>query len=230
MGRGLEETPMAESILDHEDLARRIKGLRAGGKRVVVTNGCFDLLHVGHIRCLKDAASRGDCLVVAINSDKSVRALKGAGRPVQPQAERAEILIALRGVDYVTVFDEPTVATLLRQLRPQVVAKGTDYDAKNFPEREVLAEIGAELVIVGDSKDHSTIDLIGRIRASKGGGPSGKSATKSGSAARGAKPAAAKKGKSGAKPSAKALVERVLAAKASAAKRRGKSLTSEAHA
>jgi rfaE bifunctional protein nucleotidyltransferase chain/domain len=155
---------MGQIVLDHEDLAKRVKGLRLGGKRVVVTNGCFDLLHVGHIRCLADAASRGDCLVVAINSDSSVRKLKGAGRPVQPQAERAEILCAIQGVSYVTIFDEESVGPLLKLLRPQIVAKGTDYTAHNLPEKDVVAEIGAELVIVGDPKRHSTIDLIARVR------------------------------------------------------------------
>ena len=111
-------------VRDHEELARRLRGLRDAGKRVVFTNGCFDLLHVGHIRCLQDAANRGDYLVVALNSDASVRKLKGPSRPVQNQDERAELLCALNGVAYVTIFDDETCGPLLKLLRPQLVAKG----------------------------------------------------------------------------------------------------------
>ncbi|MBL8843418.1 MAG: adenylyltransferase/cytidyltransferase family protein [Planctomycetes bacterium] len=155
-------------LRDHDELAQRLRGLRDGGKRVVFTNGCFDLLHVGHIRCLIDAAKRGDFLVVALNSDASIRKLKGPDRPVQPEAERAEILAALNGVAYVTIFHEETCGPLLRKLRPQLVAKGTDYSLETLPEREVLAEIGAELILVGDPKDHSTVDLLARIRGQQG--------------------------------------------------------------
>jgi rfaE bifunctional protein nucleotidyltransferase chain/domain len=165
---------MGQIVLDHDDLARRVRSLRAGGRTVVVTNGCFDLLHVGHVRCLTDAATRGDCLIVALNGDASVRKLKGAGRPLQPQAERAEILAAIQGVSYVTIFEEESVGPLLRKLRPQVLAKGTDYDASNLPERDVLAEIGAELISCGDRKSHATVDLIAKLRrvAAKPAAPS----------------------------------------------------------
>ncbi len=177
-------------IRDHDMLAQRVRGLRDGGKRVVFTNGCFDLLHVGHIRCLTDAARRGDYLVVALNSDASIRKLKGAGRPVQSEEERAEILAAIQGVAYVTLFDEETCGTLLRKLRPHFVAKGTDYRLETLPEREVLAEIGAELILVGDPKNHSTIDLIAQIRSGKSAKPAGKSAGRNGKpAAKSARPA-----------------------------------------
>ena len=228
-------------VLDHDELARRMRSLRDGGKRIVLTNGCFDLLHVGHLRCLSDAATRGDFLVVAINSDASVRRLKGADRPVQPAAERAEILSAITGVSYVTVFDEPTVGPLLRKLRPQIVAKGTDYDADNLPEREVVAEIGAELAIVGDPKRHSTIRLLERIRSGRGvavarekrpakGTP--KRAGGRAGATRGATRSGGKKTKAasrGSAPSgARAMVARAIAARSAGARKR--SSASEAHA
>ena len=178
-------------VLDHAELARRTRALREGGKKVVFTNGCFDLLHVGHVRCLTDAATRGDFLIVALNSDASVKKLKGPERPVQPQLERAEIVASIAGVSYVTIFEEPTVGPLLRKLRPQVVAKGTDYDSDNLPEKEVVAEIGAEFVIVGDPKKHSTIKLLEKIRGRGGAGAK--------PAAKPAKPAK----NAGAKPSAK---------------------------
>jgi rfaE bifunctional protein nucleotidyltransferase chain/domain len=230
-------------VHDHEELARRVRALRDGGKRVVFTNGCFDVLHVGHVRCLTDAATRGDFLVVAINSDASVRKLKGPDRPVQPAAERAEILCAITGVSYVTFFDEPTVGPLLRKLRPQIVAKGTDYDHTNLPERDVVAEIGAELAIVGDPKKHSTIKLLERIRSGKGvsggGGAGSGGATASGAKTdkasaktaknAGGKKAGGKPAKPASKSQGKALVERVLAAKTASARKKTRS-ASEAHA
>ncbi len=182
-------------LRDHDELAQRLRGLRDGGKRVVFTNGCFDLLHVGHIRCLIDAAKRGDFLVVALNSDASIRKLKGPDRPVQPEAERAEILAALTGVSYVTIFHEETCGPLLRKLRPQLVAKGTDYSLEMLPERDVLTEIGAELILVGDPKDHSTVDLLARIRGQKGSTGPG--------APRRERKVAAPTPKAGAKPTAK---------------------------
>lgn len=175
-------------VRDHEELARRLRGLRDAGKRVVFTNGCFDLLHVGHIRCLIDAAKRGDYLVVALNSDASVRKLKGPERPVQDEEERAELLCALQCVAYVTIFDEETSGPLLRLLRPQLVAKGTDYTLETLPERDVLAEIGAELIRAGDPKDHSTIDLIDRIKQGRGAGSRAPKGAKK-AAAKGAKAA-----------------------------------------
>jgi rfaE bifunctional protein nucleotidyltransferase chain/domain len=223
---------MGQVVLDHDDLARRLKGLKAGGKRVVVTNGCFDLLHVGHVRCLQDAARRGDCLVVALNSDSSVRKLKGAGRPIQPQDERAEIVAAITGVDYVTLFEEESVGPLLRRLRPTMLAKGTDYNGENLPERDVLAEIGAELIVVGDPKGHSTRDLLKRAHAShatsqkrKGPGPTTRDGhRKEGRPGRPARPAA--KGSKGMKGS-----KTTRGGKASeGGRRRGRQTASEAHA
>jgi rfaE bifunctional protein nucleotidyltransferase chain/domain len=204
-------------VLDHDELARRMRALRDGGKKVVFTNGCFDLLHVGHLRCLTDAATRGDFLVVAINSDASVRKLKGPDRPVQPAAERAEILSAITGVSYITIFDEPTVGPLLRKLRPQIVAKGTDYDENNLPEKEVVAEIGAEFTIVGDPKNHSTIKMLERIRG--GRGVSGAASSKPGrSDAKGAPRSAPKHAPKGAKPGSAAKSGATKPAAAKAAK------------
>ena len=153
-------------VPDHGELARLVAEARAAGKRVVFTNGGFEILHVGHVRSLVDARSRGDLLLVAVNSDASIRRNKGEGRPVVPEAERVEVLCALECVDLVTVFDDPTVARLLRLLRPQVHAKGRDYTPENLPERETVREIGAEIAIVGDPKDHATTDLLERIRRS----------------------------------------------------------------
>ncbi len=153
-------------VPDHGELERLVAAAKAAGKRVVFTNGGFEILHVGHVRSLADARSRGDLLLVAVNSDASIRRNKGPGRPVVPEAERVEVLCALSCVDLVTVFDDPTVDGLLRLLRPQVHAKGRDYTAENLPERETVKEIGAEIAIVGDPKDHATSDLLERIRRS----------------------------------------------------------------
>jgi rfaE bifunctional protein nucleotidyltransferase chain/domain len=155
-------------IADHAVLAQEVAAARAAGRRVVFTNGGFELLHVGHVRSLVDARSRGDLLVVAVNSDASVRRNKGPGRPVVPDVERAELLCALACVDLVTVFDTPTVDPLLRLLRPHVHAKGRDYSEANVPERATALEIGAEIAIVGDPKDHATTDILKRIRESAG--------------------------------------------------------------
>jgi len=151
---------------DHGELARLVAEAKAGGRRVVFTNGGFEILHVGHVRSLRDARSRGDLLVIAVNSDASIRRSKGKGRPVVPEAERVEVLCALDCVDLVTVFDEPTVDALLRRVRPTVHAKGTDYTPATVPERATALEIGAEIAIVGDPKDHATTDLLERIRKS----------------------------------------------------------------
>jgi rfaE bifunctional protein nucleotidyltransferase chain/domain len=151
-------------VPDHDALARRVAKAKAAGRRVVFTNGGFEILHVGHVRSLEDARSRGDLLVVAVNSDASIRRNKGKGRPVVPEEERVEVLCALRCVDLVTVFDEPTVDALLRKVRPDVHAKGADYTPETVPERATVREIGATVAIVGDPKDHSTTDLIERIR------------------------------------------------------------------
>ena len=150
-----------------EELRERIDGLRRAGavSRVVLANGCFDLLHVGHLRYLEDARSRGDYLVVALNSDASAGRLKGPGRPVVPLAERAELVAALRCVDAVFAFDEPDLEASLRALRPQVHAKGPDYTPETVPEAAVDRELGIEIAICGDPKDHSTSELLRRAQA-----------------------------------------------------------------
>lgn len=139
---------------------------RAAGRRVAFANGCFDLLHVGHVRYLQAAAREGDVLVVGINDDESVRALKGEGRPVTPGLDRAEIVAAVRGVDFVTLFSGPDVVALLTLLRPDVHCKGTDYTVETVPERAVVRAYGGRIAIVGDPKDHSTGDLLRRLGAS----------------------------------------------------------------
>lgn len=155
-------TPPAP-VLSREELAARIEAERGAGKRIVLANGCFDLFHVGHVRYLQGAADIGDCLVVGINSDAQVRSLKGSGRPFIPENERAEIVAGIGCVDYVTVFAEATVTELIRAIRPDFHAKGTDYTEDSVPERDVVAECGGRVAIVGDPKDHSSTDLIGRI-------------------------------------------------------------------
>ena len=137
--------------------------LRADRKRIVLANGCFDLLHVGHVRYLRAARTLGDVLFVGINSDAAVARLKGRGRPLMPAAERAEILLALREVDHVVVFEEDTADRLVATLRPHVHAKGTDYRAGSVPEAATVQKVGGRVEIVGDPKDHSSRDLIARI-------------------------------------------------------------------
>ncbi|MBK8179765.1 MAG: adenylyltransferase/cytidyltransferase family protein [Planctomycetes bacterium] len=152
---------MKPKLWSREELARELSTRRArSGLRVVLANGCFDLLHVGHVRYLEDARSRGDLLVVALNSDASVRANKGPGRPVIPLEERAEIVASLRAVDYVTAFDEATLELTLRALLPAVHAKGSDYAPENVPEAAVDRELGIEIAICGDPKHHSTTELL----------------------------------------------------------------------
>jgi D-glycero-beta-D-manno-heptose 1-phosphate adenylyltransferase len=153
------------------ELAQRIHLLRAEGDigTIVLANGCFDLLHAGHVRYLQDARSRGDFLVVALNSDRSVRAIKGPGRPLMPLAERAEIIGALRCVDAVTSFDEADLEMTLRVLRPDVHAKGSDYTAVSVPEASVDRELAITIAICGDPKDHSTSELLRRIADESGG-------------------------------------------------------------
>ena len=146
-----------------EEAAEIAARLNAAGKRLVLANGCFDLLHVGHVRYLEDARRLGDALLVAVNSDASVRRLKGPGRPIMPEAERAEILAALGCVDYVLVFDDDTAAALISRLRPAVHAKGTDYTEETVPERQSVLSHGGSVAIAGDPKGHSTRDLIERI-------------------------------------------------------------------
>jgi rfaE bifunctional protein nucleotidyltransferase chain/domain len=145
------------------EIKKTIQAMRAAGKRIVFANGCFDLLHVGHIRYLQKARALGDVLILGINSDASVAALKGKGRPLQPEAERAEILAALDCVDYVLLFDALTVDGILREIQPDVHAKGTDYTEASIPERDTVMSYGGQVAIAGDPKDHSTRDLIQTI-------------------------------------------------------------------
>jgi rfaE bifunctional protein nucleotidyltransferase chain/domain len=162
-------------VLDLDAAAAAAAGARARGRRVVLANGCFDLLHVGHVRYLAAARQLGDLLIVAVNADAAVRRLKGPGRPLMPAAERAEILAALAAVDHVVVFDDDTADGLVGRLRPDVHAKGTDYTRESVPEREAVRAAGGQVAIAGDAKDHSTRDLITLIvdRFAPGGaGPS----------------------------------------------------------
>ena len=149
-----------KKILSREELKHHVAAWRRGGDPITLANGCFDLLHVGHVRYLQAAKQLGGRLIVAINSDESVRALKGEGRPLMPAEERAEILSALTDVDAVVIFPEPDVRTLIREVRPDVHAKGTDYTADTVPERDAVAECGGRVEIVGDPKDHSVTTII----------------------------------------------------------------------
>jgi D-glycero-beta-D-manno-heptose 1-phosphate adenylyltransferase len=155
-----------DKILSREELRRRVEEWRRAGDRVVLANGNFDLLHVGHVRYLRGAKELGGMLVVAINSDESVRKLKGEGRPVMPEAERAEIVAALGDVDVVVIFSELDVRAIIREIHPDVQAKGTDYTVDSVPERDTVAECGGRIAIVGDPKDHSTSEII-RTRLAK---------------------------------------------------------------
>lgn len=147
-------------ILERQQLRTCVEQWRRAGERIVLANGNFDLLHVGHVRYLRGAKELGGKLVVAVNSDASVRALKGEGRPVMPEQERAEIVAALADVDAVVVFPELDVRALIRELRPDIQAKGTDYAVESVPERDAVGEYGGRIAIVGDAKDHSTSELI----------------------------------------------------------------------
>jgi len=151
-------------IVDRDELLRRVARDRRDGRTIAFANGCFDVLHVGHLRYLEGAAAEADRLIVAINDDDSVRALKGEGRPILAAADRAELVAALRWVDYVVIFPEPTVGALLESIKPDVHCKGTDYTVDTVPEREVVRSYGGRIAIVGDPKDHSTRDLLARIR------------------------------------------------------------------
>jgi rfaE bifunctional protein nucleotidyltransferase chain/domain len=147
-------------LLTREELKQEVQSWRAAGEKITLSNGAFDLLHVGHIRYLHAAKRLGGKLVVAINSDESVRALKGEGRPVMPAEERAEILAALSDVDAVIIFAEPDVRALVRDIRPDIHAKGTDYTIDSVPERDTVIACGGRVEIVGDPKDHSTSAII----------------------------------------------------------------------
>ena len=150
----------SHKIVTRTELRDRVAQWRARGEKVILTNGCFDLLHVGHVRYLHGAKALGGRVVVAINSDESVRGLKGAGRPLMPEHERAEIVAALEDVDAVVVFSEPDVRALIHELRPDIQAKGTDYTVDTVPERDDVIACGGRVAIVGDPKDHSTTELI----------------------------------------------------------------------
>jgi rfaE bifunctional protein nucleotidyltransferase chain/domain len=154
-------------ILERGELRERVERWRRAGERIILANGNFDLLHVGHVRYLHGAKELGGRLVVAINSDTSVRALKGEGRPIMPAEERAEIISAIADVDAVVIFPELDVCALIRELRPDIQAKGTDYTVESVPERDTVAECGGRVAIVGDPKDHSTSEII-RLRMPPG--------------------------------------------------------------
>ena len=151
-------------ILERQALVARVNAEKEKGRSVVLANGCFDLLHAGHVRYLQGARSLGDLLVVGINSDDQVTRLKGQGRPILPERDRAEIVASLEAVDLVTIFDEPTVTELLLAIRPDIHAKGTDYTEETVPERDVVGSFGGRVRIVGDPKDHSTSELIRRFQ------------------------------------------------------------------
>jgi rfaE bifunctional protein nucleotidyltransferase chain/domain len=151
------------TVLSREELIQRVESAKESGARIVFANGCFDVLHVGHVRYLAGARELGDVLIVGVNSDEQVAIQKGAGRPVLPAIERAEIVAALESVTYVTIFDEPTVEQLLLTLKPDVHAKGTDYTTETVPERDVVRSYGGQVAIVGDPKDHSTSAIIARL-------------------------------------------------------------------
>ncbi len=154
----------ASKIVSREQLRDLLAERKRSGARVVFANGCFDTIHVGHVRYLEGARREGDLLVVAVNSDSSVCSLKGPGRPILHESARAELVAALRAVDYVVLFGEPTVEALLEFLRPDVHAKGTDYTAETVPERAIAARLGIRVAIVGDPKNHSTRDFLDSVR------------------------------------------------------------------
>jgi rfaE bifunctional protein nucleotidyltransferase chain/domain len=157
VGRVLTESELIDAVADE----------RAAGRTIAFANGCFDLLHVGHVRYLQGAAAEADRLIVAVNDD-AVAATKGPGRPILTAADRATLVAALRGVDYVVIFPEPTVTPLLLLVKPDVHCKGTDYTSESVPERDTVRSYGGRVAIVGDPKDHSTRDLLARIRAAGG--------------------------------------------------------------
>ena len=167
MRPGRETTTGA--VLTEAELLERVRVERAAGRTFAFANGCFDVLHVGHVRYLAGSAAEADRLIVAVNDDASVAVLKGPGRPVQTAVDRAELVVSLRMVDYVVVFPDLTVERLLRALEPEVHCKGTDYTVGTVPERDIVRAYGGRTLIVGDNKDHSTRNVIARIRAREGG-------------------------------------------------------------
>lgn len=158
--------PSAPKVLDRSALAEQVKAWRAKGDKIILANGCFDVFHVGHVRYLQGAKALGGRLIVGINADASVKQLKGEGRPRMPQDERAEVIAAIEGVDAVTIFPEHTVEALIRAVRPDFHAKGTDYTADSVPERDIVLECGGQVAIVGDPKDHSSSELLKRWKES----------------------------------------------------------------
>ena len=152
------------AILGEDELLAAIENERASGRSVAFANGCFDIIHVGHVRYLEGAATEADLLVVGLNSDDSVRELKGEGRPVMPEDERAELIAALRMVDFVTIFSDRSPARLIGRLKPDAHCKGTDYTPESVPEADVVNSYGGRVVIVGDPKDHSTTETIARLK------------------------------------------------------------------
>lgn len=159
-------------IVSRAQLQAKVAEWRREGAQIVLANGCFDLLHVGHVRYLGGAKALGGKLIVALNSDASVRQIKGDGRPLMPADERAEIVAALANVDAVIVFDEPDVRALIREIHPEIQAKGTDYTRDTVPERDEVRSYGGRVEIVGDPKDHSTSEFLGQLRTSGGGNSS----------------------------------------------------------
>jgi rfaE bifunctional protein nucleotidyltransferase chain/domain len=154
-----------DKIVSRDELRRRAEAWRTNGEQVILTNGCFDLLHVGHIRYLHAAKELGGKLVVALNADESVRTLKGEGRPVMKARERAELLAALADVDAIVIFPEPDVRAIIREIHPDVQAKGTDYTPESVPERDEVMAYGGRVAIVGDPKDHSTTEILEQMRS-----------------------------------------------------------------
>ncbi len=150
-------------ILERRDLLAVVEAAKRKGSRIVLANGCFDVLHVGHIRYLEAAKALGDLLIVGVNSDKQTRRLKGDGRPLVPQDQRAQIVSALEAVNFVTIFEEPTVKELLLAIKPDVHAKGTDYTEDMVPERDVVRSFGGRVAIVGDPKNHSSSEIIDKV-------------------------------------------------------------------
>jgi rfaE bifunctional protein nucleotidyltransferase chain/domain len=154
-------------ILNRHQLVAKAETARNAGSKIILANGCFDLIHAGHIRYLAGAKRLGGVLVVGINSDEQVCSLKGQGRPFMNEAERAEIISSLRCVDFVTIFNEPTVEELILAIRPDFHAKGTDYTTETVPEREIVRRYGGQVAIVGDPKDHSSTGLIATVKSTK---------------------------------------------------------------
>lgn len=157
--------PDSNKIVERSKLAARVAEWRRAGEKIILTNGCFDLLHVGHVRYLRGAKDLSGKVIVAINSDRSVRIIKGEGRPQMPEAERAEVLAALEPVDAVVIFDEPDPRALIQEIRPDIQAKGTDYTEQSVPEGDLVRSLGGRVAIVGDPKDHSSSALIRKLRS-----------------------------------------------------------------